>query len=54
MFPSLRQRREISVHYQPSWDHVAILEEDRIELIATLKRWFAEKVSKLQAEQLAV
>ena len=39
MFPSLQGRNEIKVEYHPQWDHVAFLEEDRLQLIAQVKDW---------------
>ena len=40
MFPRLKHRSEISVIYQPRWDHVTMLQEDRAELLQTLVSWF--------------
>jgi len=39
MFPSLKHRPEISVLYQPRWDHVAMLREDRLELLDSIVPW---------------
>jgi len=40
MFPSLRNRAEIAVVHRPRWDHVAMLQEDRTELLHTIVPWF--------------
>lgn len=40
MFPKLRDRTEVSVRFQPQWDHVAMLQEDRVELLHTIVPWF--------------
>jgi hypothetical protein len=40
MFPRLVNRSEIAIVYQPRWDHVAMLQEDRIELLQTVVSWF--------------
>jgi hypothetical protein len=40
MFPRLVNRTEIAVVYQPRWDHVAMLQEDRTELLQTVVSWF--------------
>jgi hypothetical protein len=40
MFPRLVNRDEIAVVYQPRWDHVAMLQEDRTELLQTVVSWF--------------
>jgi inhibitor of KinA sporulation pathway (predicted exonuclease) len=39
-FPRLKNRSEVTVVFQPRWDHVAMLQEDRIELLDTIVPWF--------------
>lgn len=48
MFPSLLGRNEITVQYQPRWDHLAFLEEDRVALLATLQRWMVDTSLKVR------
>jgi hypothetical protein len=40
MFPRLRNRPEISVQFQPRWDHVTMLREDQSELLEMIVPWF--------------
>jgi hypothetical protein len=40
MFPSLKDRKEISVSYHPKWDHTVMLREDRADLVELVTQWF--------------
>jgi len=40
MFPQLQNRAEVCVVFQPQWDHVTMLREDRAELLQTVVPWF--------------
>lgn len=40
MFPRFVNRKEIEVVYQPRWDHVTMLQEDRTEFLQTVISWF--------------
>jgi len=54
MFPSLQGRNEITVKYHPHWDHVAFLEEDRLQLIDEIRHWLVDMESQLLECQLNV
>ena len=42
MFPLLKGRNEIKVEYHPRWDHVAFLEEDRLQLVDRVTTWLVD------------
>ena len=52
MFPQLVNRKEIAVVYQPRWDHVAMLQEDRTELLRTVVSWFDTTAKVFRNETL--
>ncbi len=54
MFPSLQGRSEIKVEYHPQWDHVAFLEEDRLQLVDRVKTWLADMEPQPRDCQVAV
>jgi len=41
MFPNLNDHARITVDYQPEWDHVLYLTEDRIELVKRMREWLS-------------
>jgi len=44
MFPKLKDHGRITVEYQPDWDHVLYLTEDRNELVKRIGDWIPELV----------
>ncbi|MCE3014680.1 MAG: lipase [Pirellula sp.] len=52
MFPRVVNRSEIAVVYQPRWDHVAMLQEDRTELLQAVVSWFDKTAEAFRKETL--
>lgn len=47
MFPSLQDRKEITVSYHPQWDHTVMLRDDRDELVRSVTQWSIEQENQI-------